>query len=507
MIDNKQIIEELEKSISTFSYLPKTENVGIVEKNTDGVIIASGLSKAFMGEEVVFKDGTLGVILNLDEDNASIILFGSGENITEGSTVKTTGKILSITSSEKLIGRIMSPLGDPLDGKQKIKDGKNMPLERIAAGVVEREPVKTPLKTGIKLIDALIPIGRGQRELIIGDRGLGKTAIAIDTIINQKIQKASKGKRVICVYVAIGQKQSTVAQVADKLRETGAMEYTIIVSATASDSASLQYIAPYTGISIAEYFMEKGEDVLVIYDDLTKHAWAYRQISLVLKRPAGREAYPGDIFYLHSRLLERSVKLNEKNGGGSITALPIVETQANDISAYVPTNIISITDGQIYLQADLFNAGIRPAVNVGNSVSRVGGAAQTAGIKSIAGPMRLELAQYTALAAFAQFGSELDQATLQQLERGKRATEILKQPQYQPLSEAFQILSIWIVTKGFLDDIPVESCQKFEKEFHEFMKKKYPKIIDTISQGEKLKEDTIEILEKNVLEFKKLFSF
>lgn len=382
-----------------------------------------------------------------------------------------------------------------------------MPLEKIAAGVVEREPVKTPLKTGIKLIDALIPIGRGQRELIIGDRGLGKTAIAIDTIINQKTQKGSKGKRVICVYVAIGQKQSTVAQVADKLKETGAMEYTIIVSATASDSASLQYIAPYTGISIAEYFMEKGEDVLVIYDDLTKHAWAYRQISLVLKRPAGREAYPGDIFYLHSRLLERSVKLNEKNGGGSITALPIVETQANDISAYVPTNIISITDGQIYLQADLFNAGIRPAVNVGNSVSRVGGAAQTAGIKSIAGKMRLELAQYTALAAFAQFGSELDQATLQQLERGKRATEVLKQPQYQPLPEAYQILSIWIVTKGFLDDIPVESCQKFEKEFHEFMKKKYPKIIDTISQGEKLKEDTIEVLEKNVLEFKKLFSF
>ena len=506
MIDNKKIIEQLEKSLSTFTQESKTQNIGTVEKNTDGVVVASGLSKAFMGEEVKFDDGTMGVILNLDEDTVSIILFGNGENITEGSTVKTTGKILSINASEKLIGRLISPMGEPLDGKQRIKGDKLMPLEHIAAGVVEREPVNTPLKTGIKLIDALIPIGRGQRELIIGDRGIGKTAIAIDSIINQIPQKKAKLNPVICIYVAIGQKQSTVAQVADKLREMGAMDYTIIVSATASDPAALQYLAPYAGISIAEYFMEKGKDVLIVYDDLTKHAWAYRQISLVLRRPAGREAYPGDIFYLHSRLLERAVKLNQENGGGSITALPIVETQASDISAYIPTNIISITDGQIYLQADLFNTGVRPAVNIGNSVSRVGGAAQTSGIKSIAGKMRLELAQYRELAVFAQFGSELDQATLSQLERGKRTTEILKQPQYQPLSEAYQFLSIWTVTNGYLDDIPAESCQKFEKEFHEFMRRKYNKIIDTLSAGEKPKEDILKHLEKAVQEFKKTFS-
>jgi len=506
MIDNKKIIEQLEKNLSSFSQISKTQNIGIVEKNTDGVVVASGLSKAFMGEEVKFDDGTMGVILNLDEDTVSIILFGNGENITEGSTIKTTGKILSINASEKLIGRIISPMGDPLDGKQKINDGKFMPLEKIAAGVVEREPVDTPLKTGVKLIDALIPIGRGQRELIIGDRALGKTAIAIDTIINQIPQKGSKLNPVICIYVVIGQKQSTVAQVADKLRQTGAMDYTIIVSATASDPAALWYLAPFAGIAIAEYFMEKGKDVLIVYDDLTKHAWAYRQISLVLRRPAGREAYPGDIFYLHSRLLERAVKLNKDNGGGSITALPIVETQASDMSAYIPTNIISITDGQIYLQADLFNTGIRPAVNVGNSVSRVGGAAQTPGIKSIAGKMRLELAQYRELAVFAQFGSELDEATLTQLERGKKTTEILKQPQYQPLPEAFQFLSIWVVTNGHLDDIPAESCQKFESEFHEFIKRKHNTLIDHLSSGEKPKEETIKKLEKAIQDFKKMFN-
>ncbi len=506
MIDDKKIIAELEKGLSTFSQTPKKQNIGIVEKNTDGVVVASGLSKASMSEEVIFEDGTMGVILNLDEDNVSIILFGEGKDITEGSIVKTTGKILGINSSEELIGRIISPLGDPLDGKQKIKSGKYMPLEKIAPGVTQREPVNTPLKTGIKLIDALIPIGRGQRELIIGDRGLGKTAIAIDTIINQKVKKGEMTKPVICIYVAIGQKQSTVARVADKLKETSALDYTVIVSATASDSAALQYLAPYAGIAISEYFMEKGEDVLIIYDDLTKHAWAYRQISLVLKRPAGREAYPGDIFYLHSRLLERAVKLNKENGAGSITALPIVETQANDISAYIPTNIISITDGQIYLQSDLFNAQIRPAVNVGNSVSRVGGAAQTAAIKSVSSKMRLELAQYNALAAFAQFSSELDQATLTQLERGKRTTEILKQPQYQPLPEAFQLLSVWAVTNGYLDDIPVESCQKFEKEYHNFIRNQYPKIIETLSTGYKLESTTLKTMEKAILEFKKLFS-
>jgi len=506
MIDNKEIIKQLEKNLASFSYKPSEQNIGIVEKNTDGVVVASGLSKSFMGEEVVFEDGSRGVILNLDEDSVSIILFGKGENITEGSSVKKTGKILSVIASEKLIGRVISPVGDPLDGKPKIKEGKQMPMERIAPGVVEREPVNTPLKTGIKLIDALIPIGRGQRELIIGDRGIGKTAIAIDTIINQLPQNGSKLKPVICIYIPIGQKQSTVAQVADKLKEMGAMDYTIIVSATASDPAALQYLAPYAGTAIAEYFMEKGKDVLVIYDDLTKHAWAYRQISLVLRRPAGREAYPGDIFYLHSRLLERAVKLNQENGGGSITALPIVETQANDMSAYIPTNIISITDGQIYLESSLFNAGVRPAVNVGNSVSRVGGAAQTPSLKSIAGKMRLELAQYRELAVFAQFGSELDQTTLSQLERGKRTTEILKQPQYNPLPEAYQFLSIWLVTNGYLDDIPVESCRKFESEFHDFVKKKYSPIVEALSSGEKPKEETLKKLEKAVSEFKKLFT-
>ncbi len=505
MIKNEEIIKELEKNLMTFSDNARTKNIGVVEKNSDGVVVASGLSHAFMGEQVVFDNGERGMILNLDEDYVSIILFEGGEKITEGDRVETTGKILSITGSEKLIGRVVSPLGSPLDGKPNIKTGKSMALERIAAGVIQREPVHTPLKTGIKLIDAIIPIGRGQRELIIGDRGLGKTAIAVDTIINQKSQKNSKLKPATCIYVAIGQKQSTVAQVIGKLREVGAMDYTIVVSATAADPVALQYLAPYAGVAIAEYFMEKGEDVLIVYDDLSKHAWAYRQISLILRRPAGREAYPGDIFYLHSRLLERAVKLNKKFGGGSITALPIVETQANDISAYIPTNIISITDGQIYLQSDLFNAGIKPAINIGNSVSRVGGAAQTPAIKSAAGKMRLELAQYRELAVFAQFGSELDQATLAQLERGKRMTEILIQPQYQPLTESLQVLSIWAVTSGFLDDIPIESIKKFESEYHNYMQRHHPEIVKTLSEGEKPTEGTVKQLEKATNEFKKIF--
>ena len=506
MTRNEEIIKELEKNLMTFSQGSKTKNIGTVEKNSDGVIIASGLSLAFMGEQVEFENGEKGMILNLDEDHVSIILFEGGEDITEGDRVKTTGKILSIIGSEKLIGRIVSPLGEPLDGKAGIKSGKSMPLEKIAPGVIQREPVNIPLKTGIKLIDAIIPIGRGQRELIIGDRALGKTAIAVDAIINQKPQKNSKFNPVICIYVAIGQKQSTVAQVIEKLKEAGSMDYTIVVSATASDAVALQYLAPYAGVAIAEYFMEKGEDVLIIYDDLSKHAWAYRQISLVLKRPARREAYPRDIFYLHSRLLERAVKLNKEFGGGSITALPIVETQANDISAYIPTNIISITDGQIYLQSDLFNAGIRPAVNIGSSVSRVGGAAQTSAIKFTSGKMKLELAQYRELAVFAQFGSELDQATLSQLERGKRMTEVLKQPQYQPLAESLQILSIWAVTSGLLDDIPVESVRKFESEYHNYMQRNNPEIVKTLSTGEKPSEETIKKMEKATGEFKKIFS-
>ena len=476
MIDNNKIIETLEKKLMTFGGDVKTQNVGTVIKNTDGVVVATGLSRASMGEKVIFENGNNGTILNLDEDNASIILLGEASSIREGDTLKTTGEMLSIEVSEELLGRVIDPLGNPLDNKPKIKKGKDMPLEKIAAGVVDREPVSVPLKTGVKAIDSMIPIGRGQRELIIGDRQTGKTAIAIDTIINQKFNK----KPVICVYVAIGQKRSTIAQILDKLSSEDAMGYSIIVSASASDPAALQYLAPYAGIAIAEYFLEKGKDVLVVFDDLTKHAWAYRQISLVLRRPAGREAYPGDIFYLHSKLLERSVKLNKENGNGSITALPIIETQANDISAYIPTNVISITDGQIYLQTDLFYAGIRPAINVGQSVSRVGGAAQTPTIKSVSGKLRLELAQYNSLAAFAQFGSELDAATQKQLDRGKRLTEILKQPQYFPLTENLEVLSIYAVTGGLMDDVPIDSFQRFEKEMHDFVKKNHPKVLELL---------------------------
>lgn len=507
MIKSDEIIEKLEKKLMTFSTDKKTQNVGTVQKNTDGVIIASGLSQAQMGEIVSFSGGETGVILNLDEDTVSIILLGNGDAIKEGDTVKTTGQLLSINVSDEYLGRVVNPLGVALDGKAKIKKGKDMPLERIAAGVVEREPVDTPLKTGIKAIDAMIPIGRGQRELIIGDRGLGKTAVAIDTIINQKPFGKGKGqKQVICVYVAIGQKQSTVAQVINKLKEENALDYTVIVSSGASDPAALQYLAPYAGSAIAEYFMEKGDDVLIVYDDLTKHAWAYRQLSLILRRPAGREAYPGDVFYLHSRLLERAVKLNKKNGGGSITALPIIETQAGDISAYIPTNVISITDGQIFLQSDLFNAGMRPAINAGNSVSRVGGAAQTSLMKSVAGKMRLELAQYNSLAAFAQFGSELDPATVKQLERGKRVVEILKQPQFQPLPESLEVISIWAITNGYLDEIPVEDVQRFEKELHEFIQSHHKKLLEDMTSGSKLNDAQTKELTKTVEEFKKVFS-
>ncbi len=507
MQNSDEIIKQLEKKLSSFSEDSSSKNVGVVEKNTDGVIVSSGLSKAMMGELVEFENGARGVVLNLDEDSVSIILLDKADDIKEGDQVKTTGILLSIEVSEDLLGRVVNPLGAPLDGKPKIKKGKAMPLERIAAGVVQREPVNTPLKTGIKAIDAMIPIGRGQRELIIGDRGIGKTAVAVDTIINQRQAKKQKGQKpVVCVYVAIGQKQSTVAQVVEKLKETGALEYTIVVVASASEAATLQYLAPYAGVAIAEYFMEKGQDVLIVYDDLTKHAWAYRQISLVLRRPAGREAYPGDIFYLHSRLLERAVKLNDKLGGGSITALPIIETQANDLSAYIPTNVISITDGQIFFQTDLFYSGNRPAIDAGNSVSRVGGSAQTPAIKSIAGKMRLELAQYNNLAAFAQFGSDLDEATSKQLERGKRTIELLKQPQYSPLPESLEYLSIWLVTSGSLDNIPVEKVLNFETQYHLFMKRKYEKLLDEFSTGQKPTEEMLKQIEKTVLEFKKTFS-
>jgi F-type H+-transporting ATPase subunit alpha len=511
MINDQDIIKQLEKRLSNFNADAKTEHVGIVERNNDGVITATGLSKVTMGEMVEFETGTQGVVLNLSEDTVSIILLSDDSEIKEGQQIKRTEKLLSIDVSDEVLGRVINPMGLPLDGKPKLKGKKTMPLERIAAGVVEREPVDTPLKTGIKAIDTMIPVGRGQRELIIGDRGLGKTAIAVDTIINQKYfndrakKKDSKEKRVICIYVGIGQKQSSIAQTIGILKEHGAMDYTVIVAAPSSAPAAMQYLAPYAGTSVAEYFMEQGEDVVIVYDDLTKHAWAYRQLSLVLQRPAGREAYPGDIFYLHSRLLERAVKLNKENGGGSITAFPVIETQASDMSAYIPTNVISITDGQIYVESGLFNSGIRPAINPGSSVSRVGGAAQTKAIKAVAGKLRLELAQYNSLAAFAQFGSDLDAETMKQLERGKRSVEILKQPQYSPLPEAFEILSIWAVSNGYLDDLPIERVTEFEQQMHDYVKTHNAKLIDTLSTGDKLTDEVQEQMKKSLDQFKKGF--
>jgi len=505
MINDQDILKQLEKNMMDFSSDPKVLNVGTVARNTDGVVTISGLSQVGVGEQVAFADGTLGVVLGLDEDDASVILLGNGDKIREGDTAKRTGKILSINVDESMLGRVVSPIGLPLDGKTAINKGKTMPLEKIAAGVIDREPVSVPMKTGIKAIDAMVPIGRGQRELIIGDRGLGKTAIAIDTIINQKNIGTDKD-RLICIYVAIGQKQSTVAQVVTTLKENDALDYSIVVASSASDQAALQYLAPFAGAAIAEYFLEKGRDVLIIYDDLTKHAWAYRQLSLVLRRPAGREAYPGDIFYLHSRLLERAVRLNDKLGGGSITALPIIETQAGDLSAYIPTNVISITDGQIFLEADLFNSGVRPAINAGNSVSRVGGAAQTGAMKSVAGMLRLALAQYRELAVFSQFGSELDPETRSQLERGKRTVEILKQPQYQPLPEPFEVMGIWAVNNGYVDDVPVENVQRFEKEFNEYLKKHAKKLLDTLETGKKPDKDTQDLMKKTTEAFKKNFN-
>ena len=505
MIDEQKIIQDLEKRLASFGSDPKVQNIGLVTKNIDGVITASGLTQAGMGEIIKFDSGASGFILGLDEDSASIVLLSGSSQVQEGETVKTTGQALTISAGQELLGRVVDPLGTPLDGRGSLPQGQAMPLERIAAGVVEREPVGTPLKTGIKAIDAMFPIGRGQRELIIGDRGLGKTALAIDTIINQR-QKSTGLQQVICIYVAIGQKQSSIARTIDRLKEEGAMAYSIVVASSAADPAASQYLAPYAGTAIAEYFLQKGEDVLVVYDDLTKHAWAYRQLSLVLRRPAGREAYPGDIFYLHSRLLERSVRLNKDNGGGSITSLPIIETQAGDISAYIPTNVISITDGQIFLEADLFNSGIRPAINTGNSVSRVGGAAQTGAMKSVAGSMRLSLAQYRELAAFAQFGSELDPATQAELEQGKRITEILKQPQYQPLSEELEILSLAAVSRGLVADIEPQDLGRFESQLHLFAEKHHSKLLEKLASGKKLGDSEFDEIKNAVEDFKKIFT-
>lgn len=498
------IIKKLEGRLETLAIDPRPEHVGSVEEVRDDVIIASGLSKIGMNEVVVFEGGEKGLVLSLDEELVSILVLGDGRSIINGQRVSSTNQNLSVNTSEELLGRVVNPLGVPLDGKPKPKGGKVMPLEKIAPSVVKRRPVDTPLKTGITAIDSMIPIGRGQRELLIGDRNTGKTSIAVDTIINQGKNIALGEKRVVCVYVAIGQKQSRIASIVAKLRETNAIAYTVIVVAGASDSAALQYLSPYAGCAIAEYFMDKGGDVLIVYDDLTKHAWAYRQISLILRRPSGREAYPGDIFYLHSRLLERSARMSREEGGGSLTALPIIETQAQDISSYIPTNVISITDGQIYLETDLFNAGIRPAINLGLSVSRVGGAAQTKIMKKVSGPLRLDLAQYRELAAFAQFGGDLDKNTQGKLNRGARITELLKQPQYNPLPESSQVLMLWTVTNGFLDDVPLEKCRAFIKSYISFIKKQHKKIIKKIEE-KSLDEKLAEELKKTSVQFKKRY--
>jgi len=459
------IVEQLKEEISGFKVKATEQSVGKVLKIFDGIALVSGLSEAMMSEILVFKTSqgeVTGVALNLEENQVGVIVFGDYTAIKEGDEVIATKRILEVPVGEALIGRVVDPLGDPLDGKGKINTTKFYPIEKIAPGVITRDPVKQPVQTGIKAIDAMIPIGRGQRELIIGDRQIGKTAIAIDTIINQK------GQNMKCVYVAIGQKESKVANIVTKLEEAGAMEYTTVVLAGASTSASLLYISPYSGCAMAEYFLDKGEDVLVVYDDLSKHAVSYREISLLLRRPPGREAYPGDVFYLHSRLLERSCKLNKEYGGGSITALPIIETQAGDLSAYIPTNVISITDGQIFLEPDLFYKGNRPAVNAGLSVSRVGSAAQIKAMKKVAGKMRLEAAQYRELAAFAQFGSDLDVDTKNKLNRGERLYEIFKQDQYQPLEVAKQVLIYYVLINGFMDDVPVEKVREFEAGLYKY---------------------------------------
>ena len=497
-VDTSSFTDILKQQILKFEAAPKTVDVGEVLQVGDGIALVAGLRGAMASELVEFvKTGTLGIVLNLDEDQVGIIIMGEYTHIEEGDLVRSTGRIASVPVGDALIGRVVNAVGQPLDGKGPIETDKLRRVERIAPGVVVRQSVNTPVETGITAIDALIPIGRGQRELIIGDRQTGKTTIAIDTIINQK------GKDLICIYVAIGQKQSTVAQVVATLEKYGAMEHTIVVTASASDPAALQYLAPYAGCAMGEEFMEQGRDALIVYDDLSKHAQAYRQVSLLLRRPPGREAYPGDVFYLHSRLLERAARLSDELGGGSLTALPVIETQAGDVSAYIPTNVISITDGQIYLEADLFYAGIRPALNVGLSVSRVGSSAQTKAMKKVAGRLKLELSQFRELAAFAQFGSELDPSTQRQLNRGMRIQEILKQPQYSPLALDKQVVSLWAVTNGFVDDIPVEKVKEWERDLHAYLDANYPEIGQEILRTRDLSEQLVEQLRVVISEFNK----
>jgi F-type H+-transporting ATPase subunit alpha len=500
----------LRKQLTGFEKEVDIYDVGTVLQVGDGIARVYGLSKVMMSELLEFPNGVMGVAMNLEEDNVGCILFGEDTLVKEGDIVRRTGRVLSVPVGEKLLGRVINPLGQPLDDKGPVEFEKYMPIERKALGVIYRQPVKEPLQTGIKAIDAMIPIGRGQRELIIGDRQTGKTAIAIDTIINQKFTHTERAKQlgiqpVYCIYVAIGQKKSTVAQVVAKLEEEGAMDYTIVVVASASDPAPLQYIAPYAGCTMGEYFRDSGRHALIVYDDLSKHAWAYRQVSLLLRRPPGREAYPGDIFYLHSRLLERASKLSDELGGGSLTALPIIETQAGDVAAYIPTNVISITDGQIYLEPGLFNAGVRPAINVGISVSRVGGNAQIKAMKKVAGRLRLELAQYRELEAFAKFASDLDKATQAQLRRGQRLVELLKQDQYQPMPVEEQVVLIFAGTQGYLDELPVEAMRRFETEFLALMRAKHKDILDRIIETRDLDDETAQKLHGILKEFVSAF--
>jgi F-type H+-transporting ATPase subunit alpha len=495
-----EISEIIEKQIKDYDKKIEVSETGVVLSVGDGIARLYGLEKAMAGELLEFSHGVMGMVLNLEEDNVGAALLGEDHYVKEGDVVKRTGRIVQVPVGEPLVGRVVDPLGEPIDGKGPIEAKEYRNIEEKAPGVVWRLPVKEPLQTGIKAIDSMIPIGRGQRELIIGDRQTGKTALAIDTIINHK------GKDVFCFYVAIGQKQSTVAQVVERLRQHGAMEYTTVVSATASEPAPLQYIAPYAGCSMGEYFRDTGRHALCIYDDLSKHAVAYRQMSLLLRRPPGREAFPGDIFYLHSRLLERAAKLNKQLGEGSLTALPIIETQAGDVSAYIPTNVISITDGQIYLETDLFYSGIRPAVNVGISVSRVGGNAQIKAMKQVAGSLRLDLAQYREMAAFAQFGSDLDKATQAQLAKGARLVEILKQGQYDPIPVGHQILVIYAGVHGFLDDYPVDVLQRYERELYKFVEDKHPDILAEIDKKKELDESLDEKIQKVLNEFAEVFA-
>jgi F-type H+-transporting ATPase subunit alpha len=498
-LKSEEITEIIRQQLSGIGKGVDVSEVGTVVSVGDGIARIYGLERVMAGELIQFPHNVMGLALNLEEDNVGSVLLGEYQAIREGDEVKRTGRIMSVPVGKAMVGRVVNPLGQPIDGKGPINTTEFIPIERLAPGVVERKPVKEPLQTGLKAIDAMIPIGRGQRELIIGDRQTGKTAIAVDTIINQK------GKGVICIYVAIGQKKSTVAQVVKTLEEHGAMEHTIVVSASASEPAPLQYLAPYAGCAMGEYFRDNKQHALAIYDDLSKHAQAYREISLLLRRPPGREAYPGDVFYLHSRLLERAAKMSDELGGGSLTALPVIETQAGDVSAYIPTNVISITDGQIYLETDLFHSGVRPAVNVGLSVSRVGGSAQIRTMRAIAGTLRLDLAQYRELAAFAQFGSDLDKATQAQLNRGRRLVEILKQPQYQPMRVGLQVFSVYAGTQGFLDNLQIEAIRPFEAALHQHILDNKADLLDRVEKAPKFDDALAQEMRAAIGEFKNDF--